>query len=58
MSTKFPTRAIPKILFKASGRGVLFIYNIMDEVKYNERGNRLTMIKKSERNNFEKTETS
>ena len=39
----------PQNLFKASGRGVLFIYNIMDEVKYNERGNRLTMVKKCER---------
>lgn len=38
----------PQNLFKTSGRGVLFIYNIMDEVKYNERGNRLTMVKKSE----------
>lgn len=38
----------PENLFKTSGRGVLFIYNIMDEVKYNERGNRLTMVKKSE----------
>jgi serine/threonine-protein kinase RsbW len=37
----------PENLFKASGRGVLFIYNIMDEVKYNDRGNRLTMIKKA-----------
>ena len=37
----------PQNLFKPSGRGVLFIYNIMDEVKYNERGNRLTMIKRS-----------
>ena len=37
----------PENLFKTSGRGVLFIYNIMDEVKYNERGNRLTMVKKS-----------
>ena len=37
----------PDNLFKASGRGVLFIYNIMDEVKYNERGNRLTMVKKA-----------
>jgi serine/threonine-protein kinase RsbW len=36
----------PENLFKTSGRGVLFIYNIMDEVKYNERGNRLTMVKK------------
>ena len=38
----------PENLFKTSGRGVLFIYKIMDEVKYNERGNRLTMVKKSE----------
>lgn len=36
----------PENLFKTSGRGVLFIYNIMDEVKYNERGNRLTMVKR------------
>ncbi|HKP67865.1 MAG TPA: ATP-binding protein [Pyrinomonadaceae bacterium] len=39
----------PSNLFKTSGRGVLFIYNIMDEVQYNERGNRLTMIKRSNR---------
>jgi serine/threonine-protein kinase RsbW len=38
----------PENLYKNSGRGVLFIYNIMDEVKYNERGNRLTMIKRPE----------
>ncbi len=38
----------PENLFKSSGRGVLLIHNIMDEVKYNERGNRLEMIKKSE----------
>jgi len=35
-------------LFKASGRGVMFMYNIMDEVIYNDRGNRITMIKKSD----------
>ncbi len=39
----------PENLFKASGRGVLLIHNIMDEVKYNERGNRLEMIKKSDK---------
>src|SRR5688500_18252951 len=39
----------PANLFKTSGRGVLLIYNIMDEVKYNERGNRLTMVKRSDR---------
>lgn len=38
----------PENLFKASGRGVLIIHNVMDEVRYNERGNRLEMIKKSE----------
>ena len=41
----------PQNLFKTSGRGVLFIYNIMDEVKYNDRGNRLTMVKKSDERN-------
>ena len=39
----------PENLFKTSGRGVLFIYIIMDEVNYNDRGNRLTMVKKSEK---------
>ena len=38
----------PENLFKTSGRGVLFIYNIMDEVVYNDRGNRLTMVKRSD----------
>ncbi len=42
-----PDPTNPENLFKTSGRGVLIIHNIMDEVKYNERGNRLTMIKKS-----------
>ena len=45
----------PTNLFKASGRGVLFIYNIMDEVQYNDRGNRLTMVKKCHRNSPEKS---
>lgn len=44
-----PNPCDPENLFKTSGRGVLFIYNIMDEVKYNERGNRLTMTKKSDK---------
>ncbi|HEX8558288.1 MAG TPA: ATP-binding protein [Pyrinomonadaceae bacterium] len=38
----------PENLFKTSGRGVLLIYNIMDQVEYNERGNRLTMVKRPE----------
>lgn len=44
----------PENLFKTSGRGVLFIHNIMDEVTYNERGNRLTMIKKSDKTELAK----
>lgn len=43
---EIPDPRNPENLFKTSGRGVLFIYNIMDEVTYNERGNRLTMIKR------------
>jgi anti-sigma regulatory factor (Ser/Thr protein kinase) len=35
-------------LFKTSGRGVLLIYNIMDEVEYNAQGNRVKMIKRPE----------
>lgn len=38
----------PQNLFKTSGRGVFFICNIMDEVKYNDRGNRVTMVKRSD----------
>jgi serine/threonine-protein kinase RsbW len=48
-----PDPTNPENLFKASGRGVLFIHNIMDEVRYNERGNRLEMIKKSDKKNAE-----
>lgn len=43
----------PENLFKTSGRGVLIIHNVMDEVKYNERGNRVVMVKKSESKNSE-----
>ena len=45
---EIPDPCDPENLFKASGRGVLLIYNIMDEVQYNERGNRLTMVKRPE----------
>lgn len=45
--TNIPDPLDPENLFKTSGRGVLFIYNIMDEVEYNDRGNRLTMVKKA-----------
>lgn len=35
----------PEQLLKSSGRGVLMIRSLMDAVEYNERGNRLTMIR-------------
>lgn len=45
---EIPDPRDPENLFKTSGRGVLLIYNIMDEVEYNDRGNRLTMVKRPE----------
>ena len=42
-------------LFKTSGRGVLLIYNIMDEVEYNAQGNRVRMVKRPESLNETKT---
>ncbi|HYY58381.1 MAG TPA: ATP-binding protein, partial [Pyrinomonadaceae bacterium] len=45
---QIPDPRDPSNLFKSSGRGVLLIYNIMDQVEYNERGNRLTMVKRPE----------
>jgi serine/threonine-protein kinase RsbW len=36
----------PANLFKSSGRGVLLMYNIMDEVEYNKQGNRVKMVKR------------
>ncbi|HYE66617.1 MAG TPA: ATP-binding protein [Pyrinomonadaceae bacterium] len=45
---EIPDPRDPENLFKTSGRGVLLIYNIMDEVQYNDRGNRLTMVKRPE----------
>jgi serine/threonine-protein kinase RsbW len=34
-------------LLRNCGRGLLLIRHLMDEVKYNERGNQITMIKKN-----------
>lgn len=47
--TQIPDPLDPANLFKTSGRGVLLMFNIMDEVKYNARGNRLEMVKKPEK---------
>jgi serine/threonine-protein kinase RsbW len=45
---EIPDPCDPENLFKSSGRGVMLIYNIMDEVEYNARGNRLVMVKRPE----------
>src|ERR1051326_9015557 len=44
---EIPDPCDPANLFKSSGRGVLLIYNIMDEVEYSERGNKLKMVARS-----------
>src|SRR5574338_1181527 len=43
---EIPNPCDPENLFRASGRGVLLIYNIMDEVEYNAQGNRVKMVKR------------
>lgn len=39
----------PANLLKPSGRGVMLIHHIMDDVSYNERGNQVTMVKRPEK---------
>ena len=43
---EIPDPCDPANLFHTSGRGVLLIYNIMDEVEYNAQGNRVKMVKR------------
>ncbi|HET9527864.1 MAG TPA: ATP-binding protein [Pyrinomonadaceae bacterium] len=43
---QIPNPCDPANLFRTSGRGVLLIYNIMDEVEYNAQGNRVKMVKR------------
>jgi serine/threonine-protein kinase RsbW len=43
---EIPDPCDPSNLFRTSGRGVLLIYNIMDEVEYNAQGNRVKMVKR------------
>ena len=45
---EIPDPCDPANLFRTSGRGVLLIYNIMDEVEYNAQGNRVKMVKRPE----------
>lgn len=43
---EIPDPTDPANLFKSSGRGVLLIYNIMDEVEYTRGGAKLRMVKR------------
>jgi serine/threonine-protein kinase RsbW len=43
-----PDPCDPANLLKPSGRGVMLIHHIMDDVSYNERGNEVTMVKRPE----------
>ena len=42
-----PSRAGVHLAVRPSGRGLLLIRNIMDEVAYSSRGNVVTMVKRS-----------
>ena len=46
---KIPDPRHPANLLKPSGRGVMLIRHIMDDVKYNESGNEVTMVKRPEK---------
>ena len=45
-----PDPCAPENLLRTSGRGILLIRSIMDEVTYNERGNSLIMVKRASSN--------
>jgi anti-sigma regulatory factor (Ser/Thr protein kinase) len=42
-----PDPTDPENLDKVSGRGLLLMRTFMDEVSYNDRGNQVTMIKRT-----------
>lgn len=43
--TKLPDPTDPANLDRVSGRGLLLIQTFMDEVKFNDRGNRISLYK-------------
>ena len=53
-----PDPCDPANLFRTSGRGVLLIYNIMDEVEYNAQGNRVKMVKRPDPSSVETQATN
>jgi anti-sigma regulatory factor (Ser/Thr protein kinase) len=45
---KLPDPLDPENLEKVSGRGLLLIRTFMDEVRFNDKGNEITMVKRAE----------
>lgn len=43
-----PDPCAPENLLRTSGRGILLIRSVMDEVSYNDRGNSIIMVKRTE----------
>jgi anti-sigma regulatory factor (Ser/Thr protein kinase) len=41
-----PDPTDPENLLKVSGRGILLMRTFMDEVRFNDRGNEVTMVKR------------
>lgn len=48
-----PNPTDPDYIMRPCGRGVMLIYHIMDEVRYNTRGNQIVMIKRPESSSSE-----
>ena len=57
-SREVPDAADPENLLKPSGRGLLLMQSFMDELRFNEIGNEVTMIKRRNRNGDVAGETS
>lgn len=47
--TALPDPRLPENLLSLSGRGIMLMHTFMDEVTYNEAGNRVTLVKESPR---------
>ncbi len=50
---KLPNADDPKNIFKRNGRGIMLIKLMMDEMFYNEKGNCITLVKKSNINDMD-----
>jgi serine/threonine-protein kinase RsbW len=48
--SNLPDPTDPEYIMRPCGRGVMLIYHIMDEVRYNTRGNKVIMVKRPENN--------